>query len=122
MSSSKDSDTALLYINKSAIEQRLAQFTKVVADKPSICRRDADSLLFERFLQSRIAGAPAHMVTAQPSGVVAFRCWLGSCSGKGRTVVHARDCEAIGTSELSNYSTAEGGCTLQYAHDFLGEK
>ena len=122
MSSSKDSDTALLYIGKSAIEQRLAQFTKVVADKPSTRRRDADSLLFERFLQSRVAGGPAHTVTAQPSGVVAFLCWPDSCSEKGRKVVHARDCEAIGTSELSNYSTAERGCTLQCAHGFLGEK
>ena len=34
-------------------------------------------------------------------------------------MVHARDCEAVGTSELSNCSTAERGCTLQYAHGSL---
>ena len=34
-------------------------------------------------------------------------------------MVHARDCDAVGTSELSNCSTTEEGCTLQYAHDSL---
>ena len=33
--------------------------------------------------------------------------------------VHARDCEAVGTSELSNCSTTEEGCTLRYAHHSL---
>ena len=58
------------------------------------------------------------MVTTQPYDVVAFLlCWLDSCSEMIRLVVHARDCEAIGTSELSNCSTTEEGCTLRYAHD-----
>ena len=61
---SRDSDTALLCINEYAIVQRFAQFTKAVAGKPSIRRRDSASLLFVRFLQSRVAGCPAHMVTA----------------------------------------------------------
>ena len=56
---------------------------------------------------------------AQPNDVVAFLCWLDSCSERRRTAVHARDCEAVGTSELSNCSTTEEGCTLRYAHDSL---
>ena len=59
------------------------------------------------------------MVMAQPNDVVTFLCGLDSCSEKRRTAVHARDCEAVGTSELSNRSMAEGGCTLRYAHDSL---
>ena len=59
------------------------------------------------------------MVMAQPNDVVTFLCWLDSCSEKRRTVVHARDGEAVGTSELSNCSTTEEGCTLRYAHDSL---
>ena len=56
---------------------------------------------------------------AQPNDVVTFLCWLDSCSEKRRTVVHARDCEAVGTSELSNCSTTDKGFTLRYAHDSL---
>ena len=56
---------------------------------------------------------------AQPNDVVTFLCWLDSCSKKRRTAVHARDCEAVGTSELSCCSTTEEGCTLRYAHDSL---
>ena len=41
------------------------------------------------------------------------------CSENRRTAVHARDCETVGMSELSNYSTTEEGCTLRYAHDSL---
>ena len=48
-----------------------------------------------------------------------FLCWLESCSEKRRTAVHARDCEAIDTSELSNCSTTGKGFTLRYAHDSL---
>ena len=59
------------------------------------------------------------MIMAQPNDVVAFLCWLDSCSEKRRTAVHARDCEAVGTSELLNCSTTEEGCTLRYAHDSL---
>ena len=59
------------------------------------------------------------MVMAQPNDVVTFLCWLDSCSEKRRTAVHARDCEAVGTSELSNRSTTEEGCTLRYARDSL---
>ena len=59
------------------------------------------------------------MVPAQPSNVIAFLCWADPCSGKRRTAVHARDCEAVGKSEMSNCSTAEGRCTLRYAHDSL---
>ena len=98
---SKDSDTALLSIDESAIEQRFAQFTKAVEGKPSTRRRDSASLLFERFLQSRVAGGPEHMVMAQPNDLVTFLCWLDSCSEKRCTAVHARDCEAVGISELS---------------------
>ena len=114
---SKDSDTALLCIDEYAIEQRFAQFTKAMEGKPSTRRRDSASLLFERFLQSR--GGPEHMVMAQPNDIVTFLCWLDSCSEKRRTAVHARDCEAVGTSEMSNCSTTEEGCTLRYAHDSL---
>ena len=59
------------------------------------------------------------MVMAQPNDVVTFLCWLDSCSEKRRTAVHARDCEAVGKSELSNRSTMEEGSTLRYAHDSL---
>ena len=59
------------------------------------------------------------MVTAQLNDVVAFLCWLYSCSEKGCTAVHARDCRAGDTSELSNCSTAEERCILRYAHDSL---
>ena len=90
-----------------------------MAGKLSTRRRDSASLLFERFLQSRVAGSPEHMVMTQPNDVVTFLCWLDSCSEKRRTAVHAKDCEAVGTSELSNCSTTEEGCTLQYAHDSL---
>ena len=117
---SKDSDTALLCIDEHAIKQRFAQFTKAVAGKQSTRRRNSASLLFERFLQPRVAGGPEHnMVMAQPNDVVTFLFWLDSCSEKGRTAVHARYCEAVGTSELSNRSMSEEGCTLRYAHDSL---
>ena len=59
------------------------------------------------------------MVMAQPNDVVTFLCWLDSCSEKRRIAVHARDCEAVGTSELSNCSTTDKGFTLRYAHDSL---
>ena len=59
------------------------------------------------------------MVMIQPKDVVSFLCWRGSCSEKRRTAVHARDCEAVGTSELSNCSTTEERCTLRYVHDSL---
>ena len=116
---SKDSGTALLCIDEYAIEQRFAQFTKAVAWKPYTRRRDSASLLFERFLQSRVAGGPEHMVMAQPNDVVTFLCWLDSCSEKRRTAVYARDYEAVGASGLSNCSTTEERCTLRYAHDSL---
>ena len=90
-----------------------------MAGKSSTRRRDSASLLFERFLQSRVAGDPAHIVMAQPNDVVTFLCWLDSCSEKRRTAVHTRDCGAVGTSELSSCSTTEEGCTLRYAHDSL---
>ena len=170
----KNSDTALLCIDEYAIEQGFAQFTKALAGTPSTRRRDSARLLFERFLQSRVAdgpahmgmaqsndvvtflrwldscsekrrtavhardceavgaselskcflhsrvaGGPAHMGMAQSNDVVTFLCWLDSCSEKRRTAVHARDCEAVGTSELPNCSTTEERCTLRYAHDSL---
>ena len=59
------------------------------------------------------------MIMAQPNDVVTFLCWLDSCSEKRRTAVHARDCEAVGTSDLSNCSTTDKGLTLRYAHDSL---
>ena len=59
------------------------------------------------------------MVMAQPNDVVTFLCWLDSCSEKRRTAVHARNCEAVGTSELSNRSTTEERSTLRYAHHSL---
>ena len=58
---SKDSDTALLYVDKYAIEQRLTQFTKAVADKPSTRRQDVASLLFEYLLQFRVPGGSVHI-------------------------------------------------------------
>ena len=64
---SRVSDTALLWINEYAIEQRFAQVTRAVAGKPSTRRQDSSSLLFGRFLQSRVAGGPAHMVMASPT-------------------------------------------------------
>ena len=116
---SKDSDTALLCIGEYAIEQRFAQFTRAVAGKPSTRRRDSASLLFERFLQSRVAAGPEHMVMAQLNDAVTFLCWQDSCSEKRHTAVQAWDYEAVGTSELSNCSTMEEGCTLRYAHDSM---
>ena len=92
------------------------QFTKAVESKSPTRRRDAASVRFEHFLQSRVASGLAYMATAKPSGVVAFLFRRDSCSEKIHTVVHARDCGAVGTLELSNCSTAEGGCTLRYAH------
>ena len=59
------------------------------------------------------------MVMAQPNDVVTFLRWLDSCSEKRPTAVLARDCEAVGTSELSNCSTTDKGFTLRYAHDSL---
>ena len=59
------------------------------------------------------------MVMDQPNDVITFLCWLDSCSEKRRTAVHARDCETVGTSELSKCSTTEDGCALRYAHDSL---
>ena len=60
---SKDSDTALLCIDESAINQQFVQFTKAVANKPPTRHRDAASLLFECFSQSRVAGSTALMTT-----------------------------------------------------------
>ena len=59
------------------------------------------------------------MIMAQPNDVATFLCWLDSCSEKRRTAVYARDCEAVGTSEVSNCSTTDKGFTLRYAHNSL---
>ena len=32
-------------------------------------------------------------------------------------MAYTRDCEAVSTLELPNCPTAEGGCTLRYAHN-----
>ena len=53
------------------------------------------------------------MIMAQPNDVVTFLCWLDSYSEKRRTAVHARDCEAVGISEVSNCSTTDKGFTLR---------
>ena len=62
--------------------QRFAQLTKSVAGKPSTRQQDSASLLFERFLQSRVLAGPAHMVTAQHNDVVTFLCWLDTGTAK----------------------------------------
>ena len=117
---SKDSNTtALLYIDKYAIEQRFAQFTKAVwrINHPHADRMSP--VYYSNICCSSECRAAqcTYMATVQPSGVVALLCWLESLSEKRRRVVYARDCELGDTSDLSNCSTA--GHTLRYAHDSL---
>ena len=51
--------------------------------------------------------------------MVEYACWLDSCGKRRRTIVHARDCAAVGTSDLSGCSTKRGECGKRYAHDSL---
>ena len=59
------------------------------------------------------------MATVQPRDIVQFLCWLGSCSNRRRTVVHAMHCTRVGTAELSGCLTQPGECAKRYAHDSL---
>ena len=59
------------------------------------------------------------MKEAQPVDVVEFSCWLDSSGQRRRTAVHGRDCEAVGTPDLSACSSEHGACSLRYPHDSL---
>ena len=60
-----------------------------------------------------------NMETVEPIDVVDFRCWFGSCAEMRRTIFHAMNCEAVGTTDFLNCSTAPGKCNRRYAHDSL---
>ena len=71
------------------------------------------------FLAIQSSGRHSAHDDDQPSGEVAPLFWLDSCSEERCTVANTKDFEAVSTLELPSCPTAEGGYTLQYAHDSL---
>jgi len=108
-----------LHIDEDAIEKRYNEFKEETAGTASMKSRCATTLLYTKFLKSRKTGRSVEMGESQPRDVVDYLCWLDSCSKRRRTVVHARDCTAVGTSSLEECSTEKGACTKRYAHDSL---
>lgn len=114
------SGQAMLLIDEVALTKRLVQFEKDVAAQASTKSRSATAVQFGNFLASRTAGAATHIEQTQPQDVVQFFCWLDTSGLRRRTVVHARDCEAVGTSNLSACSASSTGeCAIRYAHESL---
>lgn len=89
-----------------------------MADLESIKRRGITADLFSRFLISREGGGAKYIEKTQPQDVVDFLCWLDAC-GDGRTVVHAVQCEAVGTDSLEGCTTTAGACATRYSHESL---
>lgn len=106
-------------IDEVAIAKRRSQFRKALVNKASQKSRSATMELFSKFLASRKTGRVVLLEEAQPQDVIDFLCWLDSCGTRRRTIVHARDCHAVGTLSLSACSTEKGECGRRYAHDSL---
>ena len=68
---------------------------------------------------SRKSGERKFIEEAQPVDIVEFLCRLDYSGQRRRTAVQSRDCEAIGTQDLSACSSKSGACSLRYAHDSL---
>lgn len=107
-----------LQINEQALQSRAQEFQNAMAKLESIKRRGVTADLFSRFLISRVGGGAKYIENAQPQDVVDFLCWFDAC-GDGRTVVHAIECEAVGTDSLEDCSTVMGVCAKRYAHESL---
>ena len=110
-------EAGTLHVNIDALRTRFAQFTSAADSSASATRHDATALLFEQILMSRDSDDSQRMQTAQPSDIVGFLCWLGSCGTRRWTPVHALHSTAVGTSTLDSCSTKAGDCALHYAHD-----
>ncbi len=106
-------------INESAITKRFREFRTEVAETATVKSRCATTQNFARFLQSRKTGRVVLLQEAQPKDVVEYLCYLDSCGSRRRTVVHARECQAVGTPTLDGCSTRIGVCTKRYAHESL---
>ena len=68
---------------------------------------------------SRKSGKTRLIEEAQTVDAVKFLCWLDSSGQCCCTAVHDRDYEAVGTPDLSAYSSKSGAFSLRYAHDSL---
>ena len=114
------SGQSALIINEVALAERSSQFMTDAASQASAKSRSATATQFSNFLASRTAGGAAHIEQTQPQDVVDFFCWLDTSGLRRRTVVHARECEAVGTASLSACSTPSGkACAIRYAHESL---
>lgn len=108
-----------LHIDEEQIAKRYKEFKEETAGTVSMKSRCATTQLYTRILTSRAAGRSVKMGESQPRDVVEYLCWLDSCGKRRRTVVHARDCTAVGTTSLEECSTEKGTCMKRYAHDSL---
>lgn len=110
---------AILRVDESAINNRFSEFREMWEAKASQKSRCATSTLFSKFLSSRKTGRTITIAGTQPQDVVQYLCWLDTCGTRRRTVVHARHCEAVGTSDLVGCSTEQGECNRRYAHESM---
>ena len=108
-----------LDVDERAVTKRFKEFKTEVADTASVKSRCATTQNFARFLKSRKTGRVTLLQEAQPQDVVEYLCFLDACGSRRRTVVHARDCEAVGTNTLERCSTKPGVCAKRYAHESL---
>ena len=113
------SQSSPLELDEVAIGKRYSQFQTALVAKASMKSRSSTMDLFSKFLASRRTGRSVSIAEAQPQDVVEYACWLDSCGKRRRTIVHAQDCQAVGTSNLSGCSTEKGECDRRYAHDSL---
>jgi len=118
-SSREGPTTRTMLIDEEALSERRSQFQTVMSSRASAKSKVASTSLFGTFLTSRAGGGARTLETAQPEDVLDFLCWLDSCGSGRRTIVHVRDCSAVGTTNLKACSTTPGECTLRYAHDSI---
>ena len=114
------SGLATLLINEVALAKHLAQFETAAAAQASTKSRSATAVQFSNFLACRRAGGAAHIEQTQPQAAVQCFCWRDTSGLRRRAVVHARDCEAVGTSNLSSCSASSTGeSAIRNAHESL---
>ncbi|CAN0238433.1 unnamed protein product [Ectocarpus sp. 4 AP-2014] len=107
-----------LIVDEQAIMTRFSEFKKMWEKKRHKYVEPQLAHNLEKILVSREERLVA-FEEACPEDVVQFLCWLDTCGTRRRTVVHARHCQAIGTSDLERCSTAKGECNRRYAHESM---
>lgn len=106
-------------VDEKAVARRYREFREDVLSTPTIKSRCATTARFIDFLQSRKSGRAVPLEDAQPRDVVEYLCFLDSCGRGRRTVVHDRECSAVGTDSLAECSTKSGECGKRFAHESL---